>query len=127
MQVGDKVSRSKTFTDEDVRTFAQISGDANPLHLDDIYAATTDFGQRIVHGMFVSSLISATIATELPGTLYLNQSLKFKAPVFIGDTVTALVEVLRYREERRLATLSTTCVKQDGTIVIEGEALVLAP
>ena len=129
MQVGDKVSRSKMFTDEDVRTFAQISGDDNPIHLDDAYAATTRFGQRIVHGMLVSSLISATLAKDLPGqgTVYINQSLQFKAPVFIGDTVTATVEVIKYREERRLATLSTTCVKQDGTVVIEGEALVLAP
>jgi 3-hydroxybutyryl-CoA dehydratase len=129
MHVGNKASRSKTFTDEDVRAFAQISGDDNPIHLDDAYAATTRFGQRIAHGMLVSSLISATIAKELPGygTIYISQSLQFKAPVFIGDTVTATVEVIKYREERHLATLATTCVKQDGTVVIEGEALVLAP
>jgi 3-hydroxybutyryl-CoA dehydratase len=127
--VGMTATRSKTFTDEDVRAFAQISGDANPIHLDDEYAKGSIFGQRIAHGILTASLISATIANQLPGdgTIYLGQDLKFKAPVFIGDTVTATVEVTKYREDRRIMTLRTVCVKDDGTVVIEGEAVVLAP
>lgn len=128
-EVGMTATRSKTFSDEDVRAFAQISGDANPIHLNDEYAKGTVFGRRIAHGILTASLISATIANQLPGdgTIYLGQDLKFKAPVFIGDTVTATVEVTKYREDRRIMTLRTVCVKDDGTVVIEGEAVVLAP
>lgn len=129
LEIGATASRSKTFTDEDVRDFARISGDHNPIHLDDAYAAETRFERRLVHGMLTASLISATIANDLPGegTIYLSQSLQFKAPVFIGDTVTATVEVVKFRPERQIATLVTRCVNQAGTVVIEGEAVVLAP
>lgn len=129
VEVGDKASRTKAFTDEDVRGFAQISGDSNPIHLDDAYAAGTRFGRRIVHGMLTAGLISATIANDLPGegTIYMSQSLQFKAPVFIGDTITATVEVVSFRPDRRIATLATTCVNQDGVLVLTGEAVVLAP
>lgn len=129
VEVGDKASRTKTFTDEDVRGFAQVSGDSNPIHLDDTYAAGTRFGRRIVHGMLTAGLISATIANDLPGEgrIYMSQSLQFKAPVFIGDTITATVEVVRLRPDRRIATLATTCVNQDGVLVLTGEAVVLAP
>jgi len=129
LSVGDKASRSKTFSDEDVRGFAQISGDTNPVHLDDTYAAQTRFGRRLVHGMLTASLLSATLANDLPGegTIYLSQSLQFKAPVFIDDTITAMVEVTAYRADRRVVTLATTCVNQDGVIVVQGEAVVLAP
>ncbi|MCC6799880.1 MAG: MaoC family dehydratase [Anaerolineae bacterium] len=129
LSVGDKASRSKTFGDEDVRGFAQISGDTNPVHLDDAYAAQTRFGRRLVHGMLTASLLSATLANDLPGegTIYMSQTLQFKAPVFIGDTITATVEVTAYRADRRIATLATTCVNQDGVVVVQGEAVVLAP
>ncbi len=129
LEIGATASRSKTFTDEDVRDFARISGDHNPIHLDDAYAAETRFERRLVHGMLTASLISAAIANDLPGegTIYLSQSLQFKAPVFIGDTVTATVEVVKFRPERQIATLVTRCVNQAGTVVIEGEAVVLAP
>lgn len=129
LEIGETASRSKMFTDEDVRDFARISGDHNPIHLDDTYAAETRFERRLVHGMLTASLISATIANDLPGegTIYLSQSLQFKAPVFIGDTVTATVEVVKFRPERQIATLVTRCVNQAGTVVIEGEAVVLAP
>lgn len=129
LEIGATASRSKTFTDEDVRDFARISGDHNPIHLDDTYAAGTRFERRLVHGMLTASLISAAIANDLPGegTIYLSQSLQFKAPVFIGDTVTATVEVVKFRPERQIATLVTRCVNQAGTVVIEGEAVVLAP
>lgn len=129
LSIGAKASRSKTFTDEDVRGFAQISGDTNPVHLDDAYASRTRFGRRLVHGALTASLLSATLANDLPGegTIYMSQSLQFKAPVFIGDTITATVEVTAYRAERGIATLATTCVNQDGVIVVQGEAVVLTP
>jgi len=129
IQIGDSASRSKTFTDEDVRTFARISQDENPVHLDDAFAAGTRFGKRIVHGMLTAALISAAIGNDLPGqgTIYLSQSVQFKAPVYLGDTITARVEVTAYRAERRIATLATTCTNQDGTVVIMGEAIVLTP
>jgi len=129
VEVGAKASRTKTFTDQDVRGFAQVSSDENPIHLDDTYAAATRFGRRIVHGMLTASLISATLANDLPGegTIYLSQTLQFKAPVFIGDTITATVEVVKFRAEKRIATLATSCVNHNGIIVIEGEAVVLTP
>jgi 3-hydroxybutyryl-CoA dehydratase len=129
IETGAKASRSKTFTDEDVRGFARVSGDTNPVHLDNAYAARTRFGQRIVHGMLTAGLISAALANDLPGegTIYLSQTLQFKAPVFIGDTITATVEVTQVREGKGIVTLNTTCVNQDGSVVLTGEAVVLAP
>lgn len=129
LSIGAQASRTKTFTDEDVSGFAQVSGDTNPVHLDADYAAGTQFGRRIVHGMLTAGLISAVLANDLPGegTIYLSQTLQFKKPVFIGDTITATVEVTAYRERRRIATLTTTCVNQDGAVVLEGEAVVMAP
>ena len=128
-EIGATASRTKQITDEDVRLFAQVSGDTNAIHLDEAYAATTPFGRRIAHGLLTASLISAVIGNELPGvgSIYLGQDLKFKAPVFIGDVVTATVEIVRYREDKRIMTLRTTCTKVDGTLVIEGEAVVIAP
>lgn len=129
VEVGATASRSKTFTDEDVRTYGRLVGDENPIHMDEAYAARTPFGRRLVHGMLTASLLSATLANDLPGegTIYVAQELQFKAPVFIGDTITATVEVTKFREERGIATLATTCVNQDGIVVIAGEAVVLAP
>ncbi len=129
LEIGARASRTKSITDEDVRAFAQASGDTNPVHLDDAYAATTQFGRRIAHGMLTASLISAILGNDLPGpgTIYLGQDLKFKAPVYLGDTVTAVVELIKYREEKRIATFRTTCTNQDGTLIFEGEAVVIAP
>ncbi|MBZ0316105.1 MAG: MaoC family dehydratase [Anaerolineae bacterium] len=126
---GASASRTKTFTDEDVRIFAHLTGDTNPVHLDADYAATTVFGQRIVHGMLTSALISAVLANDLPGpgTIYLGQNLKFKKPVFIGDTITATVTISQVRAERKIVTFETTCTNQNGEVVIEGEATVKAP
>jgi 3-hydroxybutyryl-CoA dehydratase len=113
--------------DETIRAFADVTGDNNPVHLDDEYAAGTRFGRRIAHGMIAAGLISATLANDLPGpgTVYLNQMLKFKLPVYPGDTVTATVEVLKLREDKPILTLSTVCTNQDDEVVLEGEALVL--
>ena len=127
IEVGASATRTITFTDDDVRAFAQTTGDANPIHVDEDYAAETRFGRRIVHGMLTASLISATIANDLPGvgSIYVSQTLQFKAPVFIGETITATVEVTAV--QRRFVTLATRCAKQDGTLVIDGEAVVLLP
>jgi len=124
--VGARATRVRTFTDADIARFAEVSGDRNPLHLDDAYAATTPFGERIAHGFLTASMISAVIGMELPGpgSIYLGQTLKFLAPVHIGDTVTASVEVIGMREEKRLLTLRTDCTNQAGVLVISGEAVV---
>ncbi|MCB9135421.1 MAG: MaoC family dehydratase [Anaerolineales bacterium] len=126
---GQKTTLTKTFTEADVIAFADASGDHNPVHLDETYAQTTRFGKRIAHGMLVAGLISAVLGTQLPGpgTIYLGQELSFKAPVFLGDTITAVVEVANVREGKPIATLTTNCYNQDGTLVIEGKATVLVP
>ena len=129
LKIGDSATRTKTITDEDVRNFAAATGDHNPVHLDDAYAAGTRFGKRIAHGMLTGGIISAILGNDLPGpgTVYLGQDFKFKAPVFIGDTVTAHVEVVSYREDKKIARFRTTCTNQDGVLVLEGEAVVIAP
>jgi 3-hydroxybutyryl-CoA dehydratase len=127
--LGQAASLHKTITDDDVRAFARISLDDNPIHLDEEFAKTTRFGRRIAHGMIASSLVSAVIGTRLPGqgTVYLSQSLAFKAPVFIGDTVTATVTVKAIREDKPIITLETVVARADGTVILTGEAVVLAP
>src|SRR5512145_1964719 len=124
---GDKASRTTTITDEMIRTFAALTGDNNPVHLDDTYAATTRFGRRIAHGMIAAGLISAVLANDLPGpgTVYLSQNLHFKAPVYPGDTITTTVEVKSVRPDKPIVTLRTVCKNQDGGVVLEGEAVVL--
>ena len=124
---GEKASRTTTITDEMIRLFANLSGDNNPVHLDDDYAQTTRFGRRIAHGMIAAGLISATLANDLPGpgTVYLSQTLQFKAPVFPGDTITTTVEVKNVRPDKPIVTLTTFCKNQDDKVVLEGEAVVL--
>jgi len=127
LKVGDAAEVSKTITDADVRAFAELTGDYNPVHLDEEYAAGTRFGRRIAHGMLGASLVSAVLANELPGhgTVYLSQTLRFTAPVFLGDTVTARVVVTAVREDKPIVTLETVCTNQRGERVVEGEAVVL--
>ena len=128
LQPGDKASRITTITDEMIRLFADLTGDTNPVHLDDTYAAGTRFGRRIAHGMIAAGLISATLANDLPGpgTVYLSQTLQFKAPVYPGDTITATVEVKGVRADKPIVTLATLCTNQNDVVVLEGEAVVLA-
>lgn len=128
LKVGDAAEMTKTVTDADVRAFAEVTGDHNPIHLDEEYAASTRFGRRIAHGMLGASLISAVLANKLPGrgTVYLSQTLRFTAPVFLGDTVTARVVVKGVREDKPVVTLETFCTNQRGERVVEGEAVVLA-
>jgi 3-hydroxybutyryl-CoA dehydratase len=128
LQPGDTASRTTTITDEMIRAFAELTGDANPVHLDDAFAAGTRFGRRIAHGMIAAGLISATLANDLPGpgTVYLSQTLQFKAPVFPGDTITTTVEVKAVRPDKPIVTLNTACKNQNDVLVLEGEAVVLA-
>ena len=127
LTVGQSASLSRTITEADVAAFAQFTGDRNPVHLDEDYARTTRFGRRIAHGMLSASLIGTLLGVQLPGpgSVYLSQDLKFRAPVFIGDTVTARVEVVRIRDDKPLVTLATTCHNQHGELVIEGQAVIL--
>lgn len=129
LEIGITAQRTQVITDEAIRAFARASGDTNPVHLDDAYAATTPFGRRIAHGMLSAGIISAVLGNDLPGpgTIYLGQELKFKAPVYVGDTLTATVELVRFREDKRIATFRTTCTNQNGVVVVEGEAVVIAP
>ncbi len=126
IKVGDKASLSRVFTEKDVIKYSEISTDTNPIHLDEGYASSTVFGKRIVHGMLVASMFSALIGVELPGegSIYLGQSLSFKAPVSIGDQVTASVEIVRIRDDKPIVTLRTICINNEGLVLIEGEAVV---
>jgi 3-hydroxybutyryl-CoA dehydratase len=127
LKVGDKASLTRRVTEADITMFAEVSGDHNPLHLDDSFAATTRFGKRIAHGMLGASLISAVLGNQLPGagSIYLSQTIKFLGPVYIDDTITARVTVKNIRDDKPIVTLETVCQNQNGEILISGEALVL--
>lgn len=129
LTIGAAAERTRTVSEEDVRLFAQASGDTNSVHLDEAYAAMTPFKRRIAHGMLTAGVVSAVLGCDLPGpgTIYLGQTLQFKAPVYIGDTITARVECIAYREDKRIATFRTTVTNQDGVLVLDGEAVVKAP
>ena len=126
--VGDSAEITKTIEQADIDAFAEVSGDHNPVHVDEEFAKTTRFGRRIAHGMLTASLISSVLANKLPGegSVYLGQTLKFLAPVFPGDEVTARVTVKEIREDKPILKLETICVNQRNEIVIRGEATVLA-
>lgn len=128
LEVGQSASVAKTITEADILLFAAVSTDTNPVHLDAEAAKASPFGERVAHGMLSAGLISAVLGTRLPGpgTIYLGQTLRFRAPVRIGDTVTATAEVSAYDSEKRRATLRTTCTVA-GKVVIDGEATVLVP
>lgn len=125
--VGETASLSKTISTGDIEQFAEVTGDVNPVHVNEEFAKKTRFGGRIAHGMWAAALISAVLGTRLPGpgTIYLNQTLSFKAPVLPGDTITATVKVVRVREDKRILTLETVCENQKSEKVLEGEAIVL--
>lgn len=127
--VGQTASFSRTVTETDIVMFAGISGDYNPVHIDKEFASGTRFGQQIAHGLLTTSFLSRLLGMELPGqgSVYLEQSLKFKKPVFIGDTVTASAEILAIDHERGIIHLETICRKQDDTVVLTGEAKMMMP
>ena len=126
---GDTASLSKTITDADVRQFAALSLDTNPLHLDEAFARQARFGQCICHGMLYGALVSAVIGNQLPGpgTIYISQSFQFLKPVFREDIITATVTVTAVEAPRRQAVLRTDCHNQHGGLVLTGEARVLLP
>ena len=119
---------SKVLSDSDVRTFADVSGDHNPIHIDDAYAKTTIFGGRIAHGMHTASMISAALGSVFPGPgwVYIEQSLKFKAPVPVGSDVTATVVATKLIPDKGFVEFSTTC-RVNGKIVLDGTAILMAP
>lgn len=129
LRVGDHAEHSKTVSEADIYLYAGITGDNNPAHLNEAYARTTFFKTRIAHGMIPAGFISTVLGTKLPGpgTIYLRQELNFLAPVRIGDTITARVEVVEVMAKDKQTRLKTTCVNQDGTLILEGEALVSPP
>ena len=124
---GDHAEFSKTITEADITLFVAVSGDTNPVHIDEEYARTTPFGQRIAHGLLTAGLISTVLGTKLPGpgAIYVSQSLRFLAPVAIGDTVTASVTLTEYDRDRGEMTLETGCFNQSNLQVLAGEAVVL--
>jgi len=129
IKVGDAAEFTKTVTETDVYLYAGITGDLNPAHINETYAAGTFFKGRIVHGILTAGFISAILGMQLPGpgTIYTSQSLKFLAPVRMGDTITARVEVVEVITEKNRLRLQTTCRNQEGTVVLDGEALVSPP
>ncbi|MBK5252041.1 MAG: MaoC family dehydratase [Peptostreptococcaceae bacterium] len=129
LELNQKASFTKTISESDVYLFAGITGDINPAHLNAIYAQSTRFKHRIVHGALLSGLISAVIGVHLPGsgTIYVAQNVKFLAPVYFGDTITATVEVIEIDKEKNRVKLKTICENQDGLLVVDGEANVMPP
>ena len=122
--VGQRASRSLTITAEHVRTFAEITGDFNPLHFDEAFAARTKFGRLVAQGGLTTGLLHALVAMDMPGpgTVFLSQNWKFTAPVYIGDTITADAEVLSVHATKPVTELRVHISRQDGTIVLEGVA-----
>jgi 3-hydroxybutyryl-CoA dehydratase len=129
LEIGDFAHFSKTVSEADIYLFAGVTGDMNPAHIDESYAGGTYFKKRIAHGMLPAGFISTVLGTRLPGpgTIYLKQTLFFLAPVYIGDTITALVEVTEVDVEKNRVRLKTACTNQEGTLILDGEALVSAP
>lgn len=127
VKVGDKASMTKTVSEHDVYTFAGVTGDFNPVHVNVEFAKRTMFKERIAHGMLSAGFISAVLGTALPGanTIYMGQELSFKAPVKIGDTVTATVECVEKIEEKHRLIFRTTVTNQDGVLVVDGKATML--
>ena len=129
IKIGDAAEFAKTVTESDIYTYAGLSGDFNPAHINEAYAKNTFFETRIAHGMLSAGFISAILGTQLPGpgAIYLKQELKFMAPVKIGDTITAKAEVIEINQEKNRVKLKTTCSNQNNELVIDGEAVVMPP
>ena len=128
IRIGDKHVVKRPITEEMIVGFAESTGDKNPIHLDEEYAATTFFKKRIAHGMLAGGLISSVLGNEFPGngTIYISQSLTFLAPVFIADIITIEVEVMSFTEKNRIE-MKTDCYNQEGIMVVRGSAVVLPP
>jgi 3-hydroxybutyryl-CoA dehydratase len=127
ISIGDSFSASREVTDDLVRKFAEVSGDFNPIHLDDEFAKTTRFGRRIAHGMLSGAFISAILGTEFreQKVVYLSQTMQFTAPVYLHDTVTTTATVTKIREDKGMVTLEITCTNQSGETTLKGESLIM--
>lgn len=125
MNIGDSASFSKTVTEYDIYSMAGITGDFNPAHINTIYASGTPFAKRIAHGVLAVSLISGVLSTKLPGAgmIIISQVCDFKRPVFVGDTITATVEVVKKDEEQNRVWLNTCCTNQNGELVLDGKVV----
>ncbi|MBI5447028.1 MAG: MaoC family dehydratase [Deltaproteobacteria bacterium] len=126
VEIGQSASICKTIESEDILDFARLVCDENPLHLDEEFSRQRRFGRPVAHGMFAASLISAVLGTRLPGpgTIYVNQTLSFLAPAYVGDTLTATATVIKKHPTKPVATLETVCTNQNGEVLIRGEAVV---
>lgn len=127
IQIGDRFATTREITDALIRAFAEVSGDHNPIHLDEDFAAKTRFGRRIAHGALSGALISAVLGYEFKERkiVYLSQTMKFTAPTFIGDTITATGTVKSIRESKGIVILDTVCTNQHGEVTVRGEAAVM--
>ncbi len=124
--IGQEATIVKSFTENDVEIFSKLSCDNNPVHLNEEYAKNTVFKKRIVHGFLYGSLISAVIGTKMPGpgSIYLHQEMNFKKPVYLNESVTALVRITELKPEKSLIYLDTFCYKNDNEIILEGKAII---
>jgi acyl dehydratase len=127
IKIGDTFSIERGITDKLIRSFAELSGDHNPIHLDEEFAANTRFGRRIAHGMLSGAFISAVLGYEFGERkiVYLSQTMRFTAPAFIGDTITTTATVMHIREDKGIVTLETICTNQNGETTLKGEAVVM--
>ena len=127
IKIGDSFSTTREVTDELVRQFAELSGDFNPIHIDEEFARTTRFGQRIAHGMLSGAFISAVLGNEFKERkiVYLSQTMRFTAPTFIGDVITTTATVKAIRADKGIVTLTTVCAKQTGEVTLTGESVVM--
>jgi 3-hydroxybutyryl-CoA dehydratase len=127
LKIGDKFAISKQITDAVVRAFAELSGDYNPIHLDDVFAEQTQFKKRIAHGMISGALISAVLGNEFKDKkiVYLSQTMRFIAPVYIDDTITATATIINIREDKPVVTIETVCTNQTGGKVVTGEGKIM--
>lgn len=129
LSIGQSATLTKTITAKDLELFGEVTGDLNPVHFDETYAATTQFKKRIAHGMLTGSLFSTLLGTQLPGagSIYVGQTLSFKRPVFLNDTLTVSIEVSTLEDKKRLVTLNCSIKNQDNKVVVTGEAQAIAP
>ena len=127
LKIGDTFSTTREITDELIRLFAELSGDHNPIHLDEEFAKQTRFGRRIAHGMLSGAFISAVLGYEFKERkiVYLSQTMKFIAPAYLGDTITTTATVTGIREDKPIVTLETVCRNQNGEMTVKGEAAVM--
>ena len=129
IHIGDTRSQDMIITEDHVETFGRITNDLNPMHFDDEYAASTMFGKRIAHGMYVGSLFSKLFGMDLPGegAIYVSQSLRFKRPVYFGDTITATIKVTEMNTEKNRVYFECVATNQEGKVVITGDAELMPP